>query len=312
MTRLLIGYDGSDPARAATRFAGSLFGPVDAVIAHIHAPPPSPATGALARAALPQAMIAEGLAQLRREAEAEARATVAEGLQVARAAGLRAESDVQFAVGTWRELRRLAADHQADAIVCGNHGDGVLDRVLLGSTASSLLHHADRPLVVVPDGAPPAGGPIVVGYDGSDGARAAMRFVATHLPAHPLLVAHAWRSPVRHTVRGHALRGSGVHALEDYADAIDAIWADMAGEGAQEGAAYARELGLEARVISPESGHSTWRTLLDGATEHTAVALVVGSRGRGAAASTLLGSVASGLVHAGLLPVIVVPDRPSP
>jgi nucleotide-binding universal stress UspA family protein len=36
--------------------------------------------------------------------------------------------------------------------------------------------------------------------------------------------------------------------------------------------------------------------------------VLVGSRGRGAAAATVLGSVASGLVHAAALPVLVVPE----
>jgi nucleotide-binding universal stress UspA family protein len=39
-----------------------------------------------------------------------------------------------------------------------------------------------------------------------------------------------------------------------------------------------------------------------------APAILVGSRGRGAMASTVLGSVASALVHVAALPVLVVPN----
>ena len=60
-----------------------------------------------------------------------------------------------------------------------------------------------------------------------------------------------------------------------------------------------------------QSDAARWRTLLGGATRHGAAAILVGSRGRGAAASTVLGSVASGLVHAAALPVLVVPERRS-
>jgi nucleotide-binding universal stress UspA family protein len=307
MTRLLIGYDGSDAARAAIRFAGGLFGAADAVVAHVHPPPPPMESGALARAALPQAMITEGLARLRADTEAAAGTMADEGVQLARAAGLRAEPSVRFAVTPWRELRQLAASVDADAIVCGATGEGRVGRVLLGSTASSLLHQADRPLLVVPDDAPVGDGPVVAGYDDSDGARTALRFAADHLRDRRVLVAHAWRSPVRHSIRGQVLAGSGVEMLEDYARSIDSIWDEVATEVAHQGTAFAQELGLDARPLAPESGRGAWRALLHAAEQHQATVILVGSRGRGAAASTVLGSVASGLVHASTLAVMVVP-----
>jgi nucleotide-binding universal stress UspA family protein len=128
-----------------------------------------------------------------------------------------------------------------------------------------------------------------------------------HLPSHPVVVAHAWRSPVRHTLRGHALVGSRVDALEDYADGIDCVWHDAAAETAEDGAAYARSLGLAAAAATPESGRGTWHALLRSAEATGAAAIVVGSRRRGAVAATVLGSVTSGLVHAAAVPVLVVP-----
>ena len=95
--------------------------------------------------------------------------------------------------------------------------------------------------------------------------------------------------------------------LEEYAKAVDEVAAEVAQDTAAEGAAYARELGLDATAATHESGHGEWRALLDGAVAAEAAALLVGSRGRGAVASTILGSVASGLVHAAALPVLVVP-----
>jgi nucleotide-binding universal stress UspA family protein len=307
MTRLLIGYEGSEPARAAIAAAHALFGAADAVVAHVHAPPPTMAAGRLARVALPETMIREGIAGLRRQAESEGRETTEEGVALARSAGLRAEPALRFATTAWRELLDLAAGSAPDVIVCGTAGHGAVGRAVLGSTASSLLHHAEHPLLTVPATAAAFDGAVVAGFDGSEGARAALRFAAEHLPDVQLLVAHAWQSPVRHSIRGHALRGSGVATLEDYADSIDTIWGEVADEVAEDGVAYAQELGLDARPLSPESGRSLWRTLLTCAQEQDAAAILVGSRGRGAVAATVLGSVTSGLVHAASLPVLVVP-----
>ena len=308
MTRLLIGYDGSDAARAAIAAAGALFAGADAVVANVHPPPPTLEAGALARAALPDSVIHEGIERMRAEAEKRASSTAAEGADHARAAGLAAAPVVLTGLSTWRTLRSKAREADADVIACGIRGQAALERMLLGSTASSLLHHADRPLLLVPARIAALDGPVVAGYDDSDGARDALRFAATHLSGRELLVAHAWRSPVRHTIRGHALVHSGADTLADYADSIDTIWEGVAEETAEGGAAYARDLGLAARAVAPESGHGDWQALLAGAQDAGAAAILVGSRGRGAVASTVLGSVASGLVHAAAVPILIVPD----
>lgn len=305
MTRLLIAYDDSPPAQAAITAAGTLFTDAEAIVAHVHTPPPLPGSGALARAALPESVIREGLAHMRAEIEVHANATIAAGMQHAAGAGLHAESRLAPSVTAWRALRELGQETNADAIVCGTRGNGPMGRIVLGSTASSLLYHADRPLLVVPAELSDLGGPVLVGWDDSDGARGALGFVAAHLSGRPVLVAHVWHSPVRHSVRGQLLAGSGAGVLERYAKDVDTIWGEVAAEMAERGAAYAREHGLEATALAPESGHSDWQALLHVADNHNAAAIVVGSRGRGAVVSTILGSVASGLVHAAELPTLV-------
>jgi nucleotide-binding universal stress UspA family protein len=316
-THLLIGYDGSESARAAITVAAALFPGAEAVVATVHPPPPTVESGALARIALPDSMIVEGVERMRAEADRTARATVTEGTELAAAAGLRASPLVAGAVSVWRALRQHARDAQADVLVCGTRGEGPIDRIVIGSTASSLLHHADRPLLVVPAAA--AAGPdatVVAGFDGSEGARRALRFAAAQLREHPLVVVHAWRSSVRHSLRGHALAQSRIGKLEDFAAALDEISSTNAEESANEGVAYARELGLRAQPSTPESGDGEWQAVMRGARDAGAGAILVGSRGRGAVASTVLGSVASGLVHDASLPVLGVPpgepDEPPP
>ena len=41
-----------------------------------------------------------------------------------------------------QEILDCAADHEADLIVVGGHGKGFLERLMIGSTAEAVLHHA--------------------------------------------------------------------------------------------------------------------------------------------------------------------------
>jgi nucleotide-binding universal stress UspA family protein len=52
-----------------------------------------------------------------------------------------------FATG-WDGICRAAREYDADLIVIGSHGYGGLDR-LLGTTASKVVNHADRNVLVV-------------------------------------------------------------------------------------------------------------------------------------------------------------------
>ena len=83
----------------------------------------------------------------------------------------------------------LARELDADEIAVGSRGFGALRAAALGSTSHALLHETDRPVLVVPRRAverelrlaaagasgeePPT---IVVGYDGSGNARAALDY----------------------------------------------------------------------------------------------------------------------------------------
>ena len=51
-----------------------------------------------------------------------------------------------------REAERL----QADLVVLGSHGYGALRRALLGSVSEHVLHHAHRPLLILPAPRPAA------------------------------------------------------------------------------------------------------------------------------------------------------------
>ncbi|MBE2315707.1 universal stress protein [Solirubrobacter sp. CPCC 204708] len=278
MTRLLLAYDGSAAATTAIDAAAALFGGSEAVIATVQPPVPTFEAAALARIALPDAMIRDGVAHLRTEHEQLGETLVAAGEAAARAAGLRASSSVVEGASPWRALRALAAEDDVDIVVCGTRGDGALQRALVGSTAAGLLHHGHRPLLVVPGAADRPEGPILAGYDASEPARGALRFAATHLRTREVVVAHARRG----------------------------FWEPTGEDVADTGAAYARALGLAATPRTLDTLRDAAGELLVGARAIDAAAILVGSRGHGAVAAAMLGSVATALVHAAERPVLVV------
>lgn len=60
----------------------------------------------------------------------------------------RVEKVVTEVASPWDGICRAARTYEADLIVLGSHGYGGLDRVL-GTTASKVVNHADRNVLVV-------------------------------------------------------------------------------------------------------------------------------------------------------------------
>jgi nucleotide-binding universal stress UspA family protein len=172
--RTLIAYDGSEDATAAVRAAAHLLPEATAVVVHVRGESFTAERAGLARAALPDSVIAAAVLNYERAAAGAAQAIAERGATVAREAGLRATAVVRAALTPWRGVGAAAEELEADVIVCGSRGQGGFSRAVLGSTSSSLVHNAPRPVLVVPSGSGALDGPVVIGYDGSDGARHAV------------------------------------------------------------------------------------------------------------------------------------------
>ena len=181
---------------------------------------------------------------------------------------------------------------EAQMIVVGSHGRIALQRGLLGSVGTGLIHHARCPVAVIHDDIDepvPAQGPVVVGIDGS--------------PASELATAIAFEEA---SWRGVYLVALHVWSDADGPDVPDRDWSDLqstAMETLAERLAGWQERYPDVSVRPNIALSNPARRLINRA--EGAQLVVVGSRGRGGFPAMLLGSVSSTVVHAVRAPVIV-------
>lgn len=306
---VLIAYDGSATASAAVQVAGRIFPGHEAVVLTVFGPVVSmDGMPRAARVAVPDEVIREGAARLRQEAEREATAVAEAGAALAVSAGLDGCAATQVRTGSaWSAVLGYAREWEAELVVCGARGQGALARIALGSTSSGLVNHADRPVLVVPDGESQLTGPVALAYDGSEGADASVVAAARLFPGGRAVIVHAWEAPLADTLAGASLHRLPSEELRGIVADVEAFFAERGRETAQTGATLAREHGLDARELAVEAHDAIWRAVAAAAAEEDAALILVGSRGRGAATGALLGSVSVALVHGAERPVMVVP-----
>ena len=193
---------------------------------------------------------------------------------------------------TTHALLRLASD--AQMIVLGAHGHSVVDGALIGSVSQHLARHAECPVVVAREAQDPNAGRIVVGFDDSPGSQLAVAFafeMARDTEA-PLTVIHGWRVIPPGTV------GLYMPLTPDFVEHVESERAALRDAMSEWCDKYPDvEVELSAVPLHPV------RVLTD-ASDHAAM-VVVGSRGRGAFAGLLLGSVSQGVLHRARCTVVV-------
>ncbi len=185
-------------------------------------------------------------------------------------------------------------DAAADAslLVLGRTGSGGFRDHLLGSVSHYCVTHAASPVAVIPPDAPRgAATSIVVGFDGSDHAAAALRwaleFAADDAQVHAIaaIEVSAW-------LDGDVNRERFAEDLtieeQRITDALDAVDPD----------------GRAKRSIVLQGPR---QALADA--QESADLLVIGTRGHGRLAAGLLGSVSTWLLHGTTVPVVVVPHQ---
>jgi nucleotide-binding universal stress UspA family protein len=283
---VLVGFDGSPDAAGAIEVGARLLPGHRACVVHLWSPPF--ASEGLRRRLWKEADDLDCFLELlEREGSAEAERLAGDGVALATRAGWRAEPLVERGFGGGGlEIARLAERRGAAAIVLGSRGLGGV-RSLLGSFSDAAVHFSPVPALVVPHPLPEAEradaarGPVVVGDDGSEGARAALAAAARLFPGRELIAASA-----------------GDEAAEPSGP----------GDPSEGGAPEARRVRLSAHAAPGRRARAVADALAECAAAEAAAVLVVGSRGRSAQRELLLGSVAMAVLHRAHRPVLVVPS----
>jgi len=142
---ILLAYDGSPAARAAIALAGDhLQKDRKAIVLSVYQPLESvPFIGA------PAIRIP---ADVDEQIHAATEKLAEEGAELARQAGFEVTGYVGTIEGTvWETIVSFAKDQDASLIILGTHGRSGVRAALLGSVATAVMHHADRPVTVVPE-----------------------------------------------------------------------------------------------------------------------------------------------------------------
>jgi nucleotide-binding universal stress UspA family protein len=137
---VLFAYDGSDHAKAAIEQAGRTLRPGRALVLTIWQPLESVPFFGAPLAAVPEEVV-EGMMERARE-------VAAEGAELARAAGFKAQPLVESGAPIWARIVEVADQNDAEIVVLGSHGRSGVGYTLLGSVATAVAHHTRRPVMI--------------------------------------------------------------------------------------------------------------------------------------------------------------------
>jgi nucleotide-binding universal stress UspA family protein len=204
--------------------------------------------------------------------------------------------DLHLAIDHGNPVGRLVeATKDTQMVVVGSRGLGAFGRPALGSVSAGLLHHAHCPVAVIRAGASSHGvdAPVVVGIDGSPASEdaTALAFDEASRRGVDLVALLAWSDVDVYSVLGDDWRDLETRATDLLNDRLGS-WQEL----------YPGTL-VHRRVVCDNAAHSLTEESSD------AQLVVVGSRGRGRFARTLLGSTSSSVVRRSSAPVIVVRNR---
>ena len=150
--------------------------------------------------------------------------------------------------------------------------------------------------------------PVILAYDGSDPAKAAVRAAARLLTAKKVVVVTVWEpglaliSSAASIPPGAEIPGPDLETITE----VDQKAQDHASSVAEQGAELARSAGLEAEAQAVPDEVNVGETVVRIAKERGAQAVVIGSRSLSGLRATFLGSTSQTVAHHAHVPVLVV------
>ncbi|NSW58109.1 MAG: universal stress protein [Armatimonadetes bacterium] len=225
-----------------------------------------------------------------------------------KAAGFAVTTDIRLGVPAV-VLSEMAEAHDVSVIVVGSHGRSALGRVLLGSVSSGVMHQTHRPVLLIrvqiceteagsSCEAPCSNlfGHILFATDFSYGSKHAfsrLKQIVAATKAKCTLLHVQDKAVMKHQMARldefNATDSARLHDLKKELEAVGAAGVDIR-----------IELGSPARLITEHAGTD----------DHTLV--VMSTRGRGALAEVMVGSIAMNVARLSPIPVLFIPAPEQP
>lgn len=280
VTRWMVGVDGSHDAAAALRWAVSMATDTGADVVPVCAwHVPLPIFALAGRRSV-------DVDRMGLQATAEVAAT-----ETIELVGAGAAVDDLLVIEDHPSAALLGLTGPGQAVVVGRRGISEIRHRILGSVSRDLATHASGPVVIVPDEwEPTACRDIVVGFDGSEHAQAALAWANANAPAGATVTALIaidvipWLQPELVVERHPEYVEAAETRIRAAADAVDP----------------------DGRAVRSVVLHGPRQALTDAMSD--ADLIVLGPRGLGGVGRAVLGSVTTWMLHESPCPVAVVPS----